>query len=88
MTAQEAQVSVVSHEHEEAGRSSILRLPGPLSEWLFSSKFWALFNASTMFDQYEEDEAAVPVIEAVAEALDEQIRALQGGNEPDVESKP
>ncbi|WP_321853519.1 hypothetical protein [Burkholderia cenocepacia] len=56
-----------------------LRLSGPLSEWLFSSKFWSNINAKhgTMFDQYEEDEADVSVVSEVVEALDERIRALQ-----------
>jgi hypothetical protein len=87
MKMQESQVAVVSHEDGEDDHSSVLRLSGPLSEWLFSSKFWADFNArhGTMFDQYEEDEAAVPVVKAVAEALDERIRVLQGRDEPDVE---
>lgn len=56
-----------------------LRLSGPLSEWLFSSKFWSDFNAKhgTMFDQFEEDEADVTVVNAVVEALDGRIRALR-----------
>jgi hypothetical protein len=87
MKMQESQVAVVSHEDGEGDHSSLFRLSGQLSEWLFSSKFWADFNArhGTMFDQYEEDEATVPVVNAVAEALDERIRALQSYGEPDVE---
>jgi hypothetical protein len=84
---QESEVAVVSHEDGEGDHSSVFRLSGPLSEWLFSSKFWAHFNArhGTMFDQYEEDEATVPVVKAIAGALDERIRALQGYDESDVE---
>jgi hypothetical protein len=64
-----------------------LRLSGPLSEWLFSSKFWSDFNAKhgTMFDQFEEDDADMPVVKAIVEALDERIRALQELDECNVE---
>ncbi|WP_321818204.1 MULTISPECIES: hypothetical protein [unclassified Paraburkholderia] len=56
-----------------------LRLSGPLSEWLFSLRFWSDFNAKhgTMFDQFEEDEADVTVVNAVIEALDVRMSALQ-----------
>lgn len=72
MRMQESTVSV----DDGAGQ---LRLSGSLSEWLFSSKFWSGFNAqySTIFDQFEEDEADVPIVKAVAEALDVRMRALR-----------
>ena len=56
-----------------------LRLSGPLSEWLFSSKFWSDFNAKhgTIFDQFEEDEADVTVVNAVVETLDDRMSALR-----------
>ncbi|GAB1846770.1 hypothetical protein MyNCGM683_16040 [Achromobacter xylosoxidans] len=87
MKMQESQVSVLSHEYAEGEPPSVFRLSGALSEWLFSSKFWANFNAKhgTMFDQYEEDEAPVPIINAIVEALDERIRVLQGQDEPSIE---
>ncbi|SDG97891.1 hypothetical protein SAMN04487926_101493 [Paraburkholderia steynii] len=77
------QESVVSVD-EGAGH---LRLSGPLSEWLFSSKFWSDFNAKhgTMFDQFEEDEADVTVVKAVVEALDERACALRELSERNVE---
>ncbi|MDN7736198.1 MULTISPECIES: hypothetical protein [Burkholderia] len=69
---------------EEGGQ---LRLSGSLSEWLFSSKFWSDFNAkcSTMFDQYEEDEADVSVVKTVIIALEARARALQELDVRDVE---
>lgn len=80
MRMQESLVSV----DEGSGQ---LRLSGPLSEWLFSSKFWSDFNAKhgTMFDQFEEDEADVAVVKAVVEALDERECALQELSERNVE---
>lgn len=64
-----------------------LRLTGPLSEWLFASKFWSDFNANhgTMFDQFEEDEADVLVVGAIVDALDEKMRALRKQEGHDVE---
>lgn len=64
-----------------------LRLSGPLSEWLFSSKFWSDFNVrhGTMFDQFEEDEADVTVVNAVIEALDGRMSALQDLDTDNVE---
>lgn len=87
MKMQESRASVLSHEYAEGDSPSVFRLSGALSEWLFSSKFWANFNAKygTMFDQYEEDEAPVPIINAIVEALDERIRVLQGQDEPSIE---
>lgn len=57
----------------------VLRLSGPFSEWLFSLRFWSDFNAKhgTMFDQFEEDEADIGIVNAVIESLDEKARALQ-----------
>ncbi|SMF26600.1 hypothetical protein SAMN06295900_104427 [Trinickia caryophylli] len=64
-----------------------LRLSGPLSEWLFASKFWSDLNAKqgTMFDQFEEDEADVPIIRVVVEELERRVRALRELGEHDVE---
>ncbi|MGS0895296.1 hypothetical protein ACVBGC_22600 [Burkholderia stagnalis] len=64
-----------------------LRLSGPLSEWLFSSKFWSDFNAKhgTVFDQFEEDEADVTVINAVIENLDDGMSALRDLDTDNVE---
>lgn len=64
-----------------------LRLSGPLSEWLFSLRFWFDFNAKhgTMFDQFEEDEADVGVVKAIIESLDEKMSVLQGLDMDDVE---
>lgn len=64
-----------------------LRLSGLLSEWLFASKFWSDFNAKhgTMFDQFEEDDADVPVVKEIVEALDERMRALRELDKGNVE---
>ena len=64
-----------------------LRLSGPLSEWLFSLRFWSDFNAKhgTMFDQFEEDEASVVVVKAVIESLDVKMSALQSLGADNVE---
>ena len=57
MKMQRSQVSLLSHEYTEDAPPAVFRLSAALSEWLFSSKFWANLNAKyrTMFDQYEED---------------------------------
>lgn len=64
-----------------------LRLSGPLSEWLFASKFWSDVNAKqgTMFDQFEEDEAEVLVVRAVVEELERRARTLRELDVYDVE---
>lgn len=69
------------------GGAGQLRLSGPLSEWLFSSKFWSDFNTKhgTMFDQFEEDEADVVIVKAVVEALDAKMCALEELDERNVE---
>ncbi|MEN4922756.1 hypothetical protein ABE485_29070 [Achromobacter spanius] len=62
-------------------------LSSPVSEWLFSSKFWSDVNSKqgTMFDQYEEDEADVPMVSAVIDALDQRVRGLRELNVRDLE---
>ncbi|MBB6183952.1 hypothetical protein [Oleiagrimonas soli] len=64
-----------------------IHLSGPLSEWLFSSKFWFDFNArhGTMFDQFEEDDADVPIVNAIVEALDVKVSFLQNLGVSDIE---
>lgn len=64
-----------------------LRLSGLASEWLFSSGFWSNFNAAhgTMFDQYEEDVADVPVVKDVIVALEEIVRDMRLMDGLDVE---
>lgn len=69
------------------GETAQLRLSGLFSEWLFSSKFWAEFNEKngTMFDQFEEDEADIFVINAIVAALDRRVSDLQKSNCHNVE---
>ena len=87
MKMQESLVNVVLREGEGENISSVFRLSGVLSEWLFSSKFWSDFNErhGTMFDQYEEDEAKAPIVKALAEALEEKIAALQSNDAINIE---
>ena len=66
---------------------SQLHLSGLLSEWLFSSGFWSDFNVKhgTMFDQFEEDEANVPIVEAIIEALSKRVCDLEKEDKSNVE---
>jgi len=67
--------------------TSQLRLSGALSEWLFSSHFWSDFNVkhNTMFDQFEEDEVDMPIVEEIIEALSERMCVLGGQDKSDIE---
>ncbi|WP_124578123.1 hypothetical protein [Burkholderia contaminans] len=74
--------SIVTIEIPEGEDVSIktMRLSGLLSEWLFSSKFWAQVNArcGTIFDQYEEDSADEGVLNIICEELTKKINGLSG----------
>jgi hypothetical protein len=78
MKMQESQIWVVHSDLPES-RSSTFRLSGLLSEWLFATRFWVEINekCGTMFDQYEDDEAATSIVEVIAEKLKEKALSLQ-----------
>jgi hypothetical protein len=82
-TVMRMQESIISTEQGQ----NLLRLSGALSEWLVSSKFWSDFNAEygTAFDQFEEDEADIAILNALVAALDETVLSLRGSDAPDVE---
>jgi hypothetical protein len=54
-------------------------LDGIASEWLFATGFWARINRSmgTMYDQYEEDEAAPAHIDQIAVQMCREIGELE-----------
>lgn len=62
-------------------------LDGIASEWLFAVGFWNRINRSigTIFDQYEEDEAAPAALYRIAEQLLCAIRELEACDEETIQ---
>lgn len=56
----------------------IFILDGAVSERLFASGFWKRINSSwgTMFDQFEDDEAAPTILLQIASELESCVRSL------------
>jgi hypothetical protein len=73
-----SRITDISHD-ESASGSLHFEMPGVVSEWLFSTGFWARFNAQngTIFDQFEEDEADVAVVTQVASALLAEVTSVE-----------
>jgi hypothetical protein len=87
MKMHESEVIAISNGKGREICTPVFRLSGELSEWLFSSRFWSDFNTKhgTMFDQYEEDDVSTSEINALVEALNEKVCALQESNVREIE---
>ncbi|MBB3262198.1 hypothetical protein F4827_007053 [Paraburkholderia bannensis] len=67
----------------ECPSEPVFVLDGIASEWLFASGFWTRINRlmGTMYDQYEEDEAAPANLDQIAAQMCCEIRELEAREE-------